>query len=84
MQKRPSKIVRTANRYIKYSDAETTEPDILIFVCENINALEMNLKKTTVLYNLYNSLLKRITKAVNAMHEDMQYDYLKVIERLTL
>ena len=78
------KIVRTANRYIKYSDAETTEPDILIYVCENINALELNLKKNTVLSNLYASLLKRITKAVNAMHEDMQYDYLKVIERLTL
>ena len=78
------KIVRTANRYIKYSEAETTEPDILIYMCENINALELNLKKNTVLSNMYASLLKRITKAVNAMHDDMQYDYLKIIERLTL
>ena len=78
------KIVRTANRYIKYSDSETTEPDILIFVCEGINDLQINLKKNTALLNLYAALLKRINKAVSAMHEDIQYDYLKLIERLAL
>lgn len=78
------KIVRTANRYIKYSDAETTEPDILIFVCEKINELNINLKKNTALLNLYLSLIKKIRKAVGAMHEDMQYDYLKLIERIEI
>ncbi len=78
------KIVRTANRYIKYSDSEATEPDILIFVCEGINELQINLKRNTALLNLYTGLLKKINKAVSAMHEDMQYDYLKVIERLAL
>ena len=78
------KIVRMANRYIKYSDSETTEPDILIFVCEGINELQLNLKKNTALLNLYAALLKRINKAVSAMHEDMQYDYLKVIERIVI
>ena len=76
------KIIRTANRYIKYSTAETTEPDILIYVCEKINGLELNLKKNTALLNLYLSLIKRIKKAADAMHEDMQYDYVKAIEKL--
>jgi len=76
------KIVRTANRYIKYSDAETTEPDILIFVCEKIMELDINLKKNTALLNLYLGLIKKIKKAVGEMHEDMQYDYLKLIERI--
>ena len=78
------KIIRTANRYIKYSDSETTEPDLLIFVCEGINALGLNLKKNTALLNLYQALIKRIKKAVGGMHEDMQYDYLKLIERISL
>ena len=78
------KIIRTANRYIKYSNVETTEPDILLFVCENILALEINLKKNTALLNLYLSLIKRINKAVDAMHEDIQYDYLKSVSALSL
>ncbi|MCY7291908.1 MAG: hypothetical protein LH615_06965 [Ferruginibacter sp.] len=76
------KIVRTANRYIKYSNSKTTEPDILIHICEKINDLNLNLSKNTALQNIYLSLLKKIKKAVSAMHEDEQYDYLKMIENV--
>ncbi len=76
------KIVRIANRYIKYSDCKTTEPDILIHVCEKINELGLDLKRNTALHNIYLSQLKKINKAVAAMHEDEQYDYLKMLEGL--
>jgi hypothetical protein len=76
------KIVRTANRYIKYSDSKTTEPDILIYICEKINDLNLDLKRNTALYNIYLSLLKKIKKTVSSMHEDEQYDYLKMLEIL--
>jgi hypothetical protein len=76
------KIVRIANRYIKYSDSKTTEPDILIHVCEKINDLNLDLKKNTALHNIYLSQLKKIKKAVSGMHEDEQYDYLKMLEIL--
>lgn len=76
------KIIRLANRYIKYSDAETTEPDVLIHVCEKIKALNINLKRSTALLNLYQSLIKRINKAIAGMHEDIQYDYVKLVEGL--
>ena len=76
------KIVRTGNRYIKYSNSRTTEPDILIHICEKINELNLNLAKNTALQNIYLSQIKKIKKAVSAMHEDEQYDYLKMIEIL--
>ncbi len=76
------KIVRIANRYIKYSDSKTTEPDVLIHVCEKINELGLDLKRNTALHNIYLSQLKKIKKAVAAMHEDEQYDYLKMLEEL--
>jgi hypothetical protein len=76
------KIVRTANRYIKYSDSKTTEPDILIHVCEKINDLNLDLKRNTALHNIYLSQLKKIKKTVSGMHEDEQYDYLKMLEVL--
>jgi hypothetical protein len=76
------KIVRIANRYIKYSDCKTTEPDVLLHVCEKINDLNLDLKKNTALHNIYLSQLKKIKKAVASMHEDEQYDYLKMLEIL--
>lgn len=77
------KIVRMAARYIKYSDSETTEPDILIHVCQKIKELPIAIKKYTALLNLYQSLVKKIAKAVEGMHEDIQYDYLKIIKELS-
>jgi hypothetical protein len=76
------KIVRIANRYIKYSDCKTTEPDVLLHVCEKINDLNLDLKKNTALHNIYLSQLKKIKKAVSGMHEDEQNDYLKMLEIL--
>jgi gas vesicle protein len=76
------KILRLAARFIKYSDGETTEPDILIHAATKIKALNIDLKKSTALQNLYQSLLKKIRKAVDNIHEDIQYDYLKLIAEL--
>jgi hypothetical protein len=76
------KIVRIANRYIKYSDTKTTEPDVLLHVCEKINELNLDFKKNTALHNIYLSLIKKIKKAVAIMHEDEQYDYLKALDEL--
>jgi hypothetical protein len=76
------KIVRTANRYIRYSVIETTEPEILIFVASEMQALGLNLKKSTALENIYLSLLKKIKKSVGSLHEDLQYDFQKQIKLL--
>jgi hypothetical protein len=78
------KIVRTANRYSRYSGKETTEADVLIYVCRKINELGIRLQKSTALLNLYEGLLKKIRKNVLSMHEDLQYDYLKELAKLNL
>lgn len=76
------KIIRTANRYIKYSDVKTTEPDILIHVCEKMIELNLHKRTNTALYNIYQSQLKKINKVISSLHEDEQYDYLKMMEEL--
>lgn len=76
------KIVRTANRYIKYTDETSSAIEILIYVCDEIRDLKIDISKSTVISNLYASLLKKITKLVSELHEDLQYDYRKAIEKL--
>jgi hypothetical protein len=76
------KIVRTANRFIKYSSDPITEVEILIYICEEINQLGIDLKKSTALQNIYTGLLKKIDKNIGLLHEDLQYDYLKEVKKL--
>jgi len=76
------KIVRTAGKYIKYSDETTTEIELLIFVCKEMKALKIDYKKSVQLQNLYAAQIKKINKAVLTLHEDLQYDYLKEINVL--
>ncbi|MDB5201137.1 MAG: hypothetical protein JWQ27_546 [Ferruginibacter sp.] len=76
------KIIRMANRYIKYSNAAATEVELLIYVCQEIKKLPINLDRSTALKNIYLALLKKIRKAIEGMHEDLQYDYLRELEAL--
>ncbi len=78
------KIVRTANRFIRYSDSETTEPEILIYVVQKMLAWELNLKKSVALENIYLSLIKKINKSIATLHEDLQYDYKRKLEYITV
>ena len=69
------KIIRHANKYIKYSGIDTTEAEILIFVVKELHQTGLDFSKSQVLTNILNNLYKRIEKCVACMHEDLQYDY---------
>lgn len=71
------KIVRTANKFIRYSNEATTEVEILLFVAETMLQLNLDMSRSTALENIYLGLIKKIKKAVMALHEDLQYDYLR-------
>ncbi|RYY70261.1 MAG: hypothetical protein EOO13_07140 [Chitinophagaceae bacterium] len=76
------KIIRLANRYIRYSKVATTEPEVMLHVVEKMLELNLNLKKSTALENIYLSAIKKIKKSVDGLHEDLQYDYLRQLDKL--
>jgi hypothetical protein len=69
------KIVRTANKYIRYSGRDITEAEILLHVAEKIKELDLDLAKSPVLMNLYKGVLKKLDKCLDGMHEDLRYDF---------
>ena len=77
------KIVRTANKFIRYSKEPATEVEILLFVAEKILELGLNMKKNIALENIYLSIIKKINKAIASMHEDLQYDYSRQLKKIT-
>ena len=77
------KIVRTGNKYIRYSKEPTTEAEILLYIAEMILSLGLNMKKNTALENIYLSVVKKARKVIGTMHEDLQYDYLRQLDKIT-
>lgn len=76
------KIARTAAKYIRYSGSETVEAEVLIHLCTRIKELGTAINSNTIISNIYKAQLKKIDKAIAAMHEDLQYDYVKQVRKL--
>lgn len=76
------KILRFANRQIKYSGIPNTELELRIFFCEKIKEAGIPLTQGTVLYNLYQQQLKKIDTVLIKLPEDYQVDYAAAIESI--
>ena len=74
--------MRIANKHIRYTASKEAEAEILIHYLTNFKGLKISWNKSTALVNLYNAQIKKIKAAIATMHEDLQYDYLRSVERL--
>lgn len=78
------KILRFANRQIKYSGIKQTELELRIYFLSKVQEAKIPLREGTVLYNLYQQQLKKIYAIVLKLPEDLQADYqheLKLVDR---
>ena len=69
VRKSVRKILKITNKYIRYSGHKQTEVELLLFFCQTLN-------------NLYQNQVIKVKKAVATLHEDLQFDYQKEIEKL--
>jgi hypothetical protein len=76
------KILRITNKHIKYAGTKETEAELLIYFCSVLKKSGIPFKKSTALNNLFLAQLKKAEKAISAMHEDLQYDYQKELDKL--
>lgn len=76
------KALRTANRYIRYAGDKTVEAEILLHFCTSFQGLKLDWKRSTLLSNIHNNQMKKISAAIDGMHEDLQYDYRRSFDRL--
>ena len=68
-------ILRTANKYIKYSANKQTEVEILIHFCKAFKQSAIPMQQSTALGNIYSRQIVKINKALTTLHEDLQFDY---------
>jgi hypothetical protein len=76
------KILRFANKCIKQTSNKQAEVEILMCYCKCFKKQGSYVFKSTALANLYQAQLKKITKAIETLHEDLQFEYVHSFELL--
>lgn len=74
------KVLRNTNKLIKHSGNKLAEAELLIYFCDKLKKSGIDVNKSTALSNLLEQQVKKITKAISYLHEDLQYDYLRELE----
>lgn len=82
MKKTIRKILREIRVYSRYSLKKTTEVELLLYFCEQMNTLKPSIHRNTTLSNLYDRQVISIKKKISVLHEDLQYDYNLQLEAL--
>lgn len=76
------KIVRSLNKSLRYSGEKQTEVEVRLYFCQCIKEAGIKIARHTTINNLYHREIKRIEKALTALHEDLQADYQYEIDEL--
>lgn len=75
------KIVRIINKYCRYSGIKETELALRLHFCGALKDSGIPIDQNAVINNLYLGQLKKIHSVLSTLHEDLQYDYLKDLQR---
>lgn len=77
------KIVRTINKYSRYSSVKETEIELRLHFCQTLKESGIPYEQNAVILNLFNGQKKKLQDLVVSLHEDLQYEYNKRIKSAT-
>jgi len=76
------KILRSTNKYIKFAGDKQIEVELLIHFCKIMSTFGVKINHSASIYNLYQSQLAKISKAMEKLHEDLQFDFRQELDKL--
>ena len=78
------KILRLLNKHIKYVGSVETEIELLLWYCSAMIDSGIVRAQQKVAYSIFTRQLEKIRKLTLKLHEDLQFDYLRELDRLLL
>jgi hypothetical protein len=78
-----SRILRSIRKYSKYSQKKETEVEFLVYFCTKLKELTPLLQKNRALLGFYEKQIMAIRKKIFQLHEDLQFDYNVILEKLS-
>jgi hypothetical protein len=82
IKKSVRKILRLVKKYSRYSQKKATEAELLIYFCSELKNMHPSMTRNVTLQNIFDRQIVLIKKAINTLHEDLQYDYTMMLEDL--
>lgn len=76
------KVLRTVQKYIKFSGKKETEIELLIYFCQKMKSSGLRIRSSRVVSNLYERQVTRINKVLSMLHEDLQFDFEEAVSGL--
>jgi copper chaperone CopZ len=76
------KILRNVNKQARYIGNKESETALLLHYLRLLKDSGLPVQKTPVLMNLYLTQLKKTKKLIESLHEDLQYEYLRLWKKL--
>jgi hypothetical protein len=77
------RILQITKKHIRYSRNKKTEIELLIYYCTKLQNFTPSIKKNKALSSLYDRQIDTIIEKLNALHEDLRYDYEPELDALT-
>lgn len=75
------RIVRVINKYCRYSQSKQTEVELRLFFCNRLFHADISLYNNAI-GKIYDGQVKKLREALETLHEDLQYDYRRELEKL--
>lgn len=75
VRKSVRKILSLTKKFIRYSKKKETEAELLLYFCKKLKEMKPSINRSQRLQNVFNSQIKMIKKAIEKLHEDLQYDF---------
>lgn len=76
------RILRMINKFVRYSGDKQTEIELRIYYCTKMNSSGIPLRQNAVIANLYDGQMKKIRTLLASLHEDLQHDYRRELEKI--
>lgn len=77
------KILRELKKHIRYSQKKETEVELLLYFCGKLINFRPSITRNTPLFKLYKGQMELLSRKIETLHEDLQYDYRLELEAIT-
>ena len=75
IRKSTRKILSSIKKHIRYSKKKETEAELLLYFCKKLKTFKPTISRSMRLQNIFDTQVRMIKKAIEKLHEDLQYDY---------
>jgi hypothetical protein len=69
-------------KHIRYSKKKETEAELLLYFCKKMKIFKPSINRSTRLLNIFDTQVRMIKKAIEKLHEDLQYDFQLELDEL--